>query len=437
MEGLTAANVKKYLPKSIPTALGHLDQKRKNIQSTKNKMNNGTNPNTENHIADHTDEGQTTNQVFATVIDIGTGKIYTNQTGKFPVLSSQGNKYIFVLYDYDSNAIMAEPIKSRTQGELTRAYKELFGQLEKRGLRPQVQLLDNECSQSMKDLMDELNVQWQLTPAGIHRRNAAKRGIRTLKNHLQAGLASTDDDFPLHLWCRLVHQAQLTLNLLRNSRINPRLLAEAQLNGQFDYNKTPITPPGIRVVIHTKSNKRGTWAPHGALGFYIGSAPDHYRCWRIYVTITQSERIGGTVNCFPQHGQMPTLTSAALVTSAALELTETIKKLNNTKGPKKTFEPINEHTTKALVRLAEIFHKVAGNQQSPSTLVLTPLSRQNTQFLKVATPFLRGWLPPFLGKIKILRGWTPPFSEGGYPPFSAKYNCFGGGRNTDTPHDTE
>jgi hypothetical protein len=52
----------------------------------------------------------------------------------------------------------------------------------------------------MKDLMEELNVQWKLTPAGIHRRNAAKRGIHTFKNHLQAGLASTDDDFPLHIW---------------------------------------------------------------------------------------------------------------------------------------------------------------------------------------------------------------------------------------------
>jgi hypothetical protein len=46
---------------------------------------------------------------------------------------------------------------------------------------------------------------------------------------------------------------------------------------------------------------------------------------------------------------MPTLTSAALVASAALELTETIKKLHTSTGPKKTFEPINEHATKALI----------------------------------------------------------------------------------------
>jgi hypothetical protein len=240
----------------------------------------------------------------------------------------------------------------------------------------------------MKALMDEVNKQWQHTPTDIHRRNAAKRGIHTIKNHLQAGLASTDEDFPLHLWCRLVHQAQLTLNLLRNSRINPRLLAGAQPNGQFDYNKTRIAPPGIRVVIHEKSSKQGTWAPHGALGFYIGTAPDHYRCWRVYVTKTQSERIGDTVKFFPQHGQMPTLTSATLVASAALELTETIKKLNDTMGPKKTFEPINEHTTKALIQLAEIFNQAAGNHHSHSLQVTTPLSRQNTQSLRVATPFL-------------------------------------------------
>jgi hypothetical protein len=196
-----------------------------------------------------------------------------------------------------------------------------------------------------------------------------------VKNHLQAGLASTVEDFPLHLWCQLVHQAQLALNLLRNSRINPRLSAEAQLNGQFDYNRTPIAPPGIRVIIHEKSTKRGTWTPHGALGFYICAAPNHYRCWRIYVTKTQSERIGDTIEFFPKQGQMPTLSSTALVTSAALELTETIKKLTDPTGPKKTFEPINETTTKALVRLAEIFNQATGNHQSQSPRVVTPPPR--------------------------------------------------------------
>ena len=54
-----------------------------------------------------------------------------------------------------------------------------------------------------------------MTPAGIHRRNAAKCAIRTFKNYFTAGLSSTASDFPLQLWDKLVPQATITLNLLR------------------------------------------------------------------------------------------------------------------------------------------------------------------------------------------------------------------------------
>eukprot|EP00957_Ditylum_brightwellii_P191960 14613046-Ditylum_brightwellii.AAC.1 len=37
--GLTAANVRKYLPKSKATSQGHLEQKRQNIAPTKRKQN--------------------------------------------------------------------------------------------------------------------------------------------------------------------------------------------------------------------------------------------------------------------------------------------------------------------------------------------------------------------------------------------------------------
>lgn len=42
------------------------------------------------------------------------GKIYTDQTGRFPVTSTCGNKYTLVAYDYNSNTINAGPIKTRT-----------------------------------------------------------------------------------------------------------------------------------------------------------------------------------------------------------------------------------------------------------------------------------------------------------------------------------
>ena len=51
-----------------------------------------------------------------------TGKIATDQTGRFPVTSSKGNQYIMVAYAQDPNMFLLEPIKSRSAAEILRAY---------------------------------------------------------------------------------------------------------------------------------------------------------------------------------------------------------------------------------------------------------------------------------------------------------------------------
>ena len=84
---------------------------------------------------------------------------------------------------------------------------------------------------------------------------------RQKKAHFKAGLATIDSNLPIREWDRLIKQAEITLNLLRSSRANPKLSAYTYLFGQFDYNKTPIVPPGTRVLVHDKSDKRSTWAP--------------------------------------------------------------------------------------------------------------------------------------------------------------------------------
>jgi hypothetical protein len=101
-------------------------------------------------------------------------------------------------------------------------------------------------------------VDYQLVPPGIHHRNAAERAICTFKNHFIAGLCSIDKHFPLHLWDRLVPQVVIMLNMMRGSQINPQLSAWAQINGHFDFNCTPLAPPGIRVLIHEKPQNQET-----------------------------------------------------------------------------------------------------------------------------------------------------------------------------------
>jgi hypothetical protein len=74
------------------------------------------------------------------------GKIYTDQRGRFPVISSRGNVSIVVLYEYDGNAIMDEPIKNNKAGELLSSFQVMEQTLTSRGLKPKLMTLDNEAS---------------------------------------------------------------------------------------------------------------------------------------------------------------------------------------------------------------------------------------------------------------------------------------------------
>ena len=155
--------------------------------------------------------------------------------------------------------------------------------LSSRGLTPRTHVLDNECSKVLKEYIEEENETFQLVPPNLHRRNAAERAMQTFKNHFIAGIVSTHNDFPLHVWCRLLPQVIITLNLLRPSRINPTLSAHAQLRGLFDFNANPFAPPGTKVIVHLKPTIRKSWAPRGQDRWYIYRAKDHYRCYNINI----------------------------------------------------------------------------------------------------------------------------------------------------------
>jgi hypothetical protein len=120
--------------------------------------------------------------MYAAKIDAG--KIYTDQTGRFPVVSRKGNKYIMILYDYDSNAILAQPMKDRTSPELLKAFQVMEQELVASGLRPKLMKLENEASKLLKMYLHQQNITFQLVPPYIHRRNSAEREIISFKDHL-------------------------------------------------------------------------------------------------------------------------------------------------------------------------------------------------------------------------------------------------------------
>eukprot|EP00804_Cyclotella_cryptica_P019513 CCRYP_006650-RA/>CCRYP_006650-RA protein AED:0.36 eAED:0.36 QI:0/-1/0/1/-1/1/1/0/427 len=112
---LTAKNVQKYYPDSAETPQGHLNQTRKNVRSTKPK------PAPFEEIHSNQLRGRKVHDIYTTTYQVR-DTIFTDQTGQFPVRSQAGNKYIMVMVEIDSSAILVEPIKNRTDAELTRVF---------------------------------------------------------------------------------------------------------------------------------------------------------------------------------------------------------------------------------------------------------------------------------------------------------------------------
>jgi hypothetical protein len=281
------------------------------------------------------------------------------------VVSSKGNKYIIILYDYDSNAILAQPIKDRTAPELLTAFQVMEQELVARGLKPKLMKLYNEASKLLKMYLHQQNITFQLVPPYSHRRIAAERSIRSFKDHLISGLCSTGKSFPMHLWDRLLPQAVITLNMLRTSRINPKLSASTHIDGQYDFNRALMAPTGTRIIAHETPSTRRTWAPHGQYGWYIGPALEHYRCYAVYINKTRGERVVEIVDFFPEKFKLPFPSTQELATKAATELTHAL--LNP--QPAGPFCNVGDEQTLELKLLADIFE---GATRQKSRVVIPP-----------------------------------------------------------------
>ena len=102
---------------------------------------------------------------------------------------------MFVLYCYESNVIITEPLKDRTGKEILQFYKKVHYELSNIRFKPATHWLDNEASEALKIFYIQQSSGLQLVPPHIHRRNAAVKSIRMWKNHLIAGLYGAEKNF--------------------------------------------------------------------------------------------------------------------------------------------------------------------------------------------------------------------------------------------------
>jgi len=173
-----------------------------------------------------------------------------------------------IAYHEDANVILIQPFKNKKDTHRISAYNTIMMRLEAQGLSVDLQILDNEANAAYKHAITfKWKATFQLVPPDMHRRNRCDSAIRTFKAHFLVILSGVDRKFPPYLWDLLLPQAEITLNLLRQSLINPRISAWEYFQEPFNFTKTPIAPVGCRVLIHAKPATRRSWDYRARDGF--------------------------------------------------------------------------------------------------------------------------------------------------------------------------
>ena len=321
--GLTSKRVRRFIKVVEETEMGHMDQRRTGIRSTRATTNE---PDSMDPVP-QTPMNDRCHHVYMSITEMD-GKVYSDQTGRFPITSNRGNCYVVIFYAADGNYIKSYPIKSRHRSQLLKAYEEVYSFLRIRGYRPQLHKLDNETSRDVEDFIAEQQAAIQYTPADMHRTNIAERACRTWKNHFSATRAGTPPSFKMANWCKMTEQCDITLNMLRPCTLNPNLSAFEAMEGMYSFDATPMAPVGTEMLMHLKPIRRNTWAYHALKTWYFAPALKHYRVVK-GVTEAGAVRLTDTWK-FKHHAlRTPTVSPIDRIVKATQHLATAIQGANN------------------------------------------------------------------------------------------------------------
>ena len=200
--GLDAAIAAKYFPEAHETWKGHGRKVKPGLRSTKDLVKR--------------EEEQTANikveperAVYIrefNLKDEDERLVFLDQIDMFRTTSFKRNRYVMVLYEAIGTNMLVEPMRSRTSGEMVRAYQVSIDRMKEKDVHPTIHILDNECSAEFKETIKENKMKYQLVSPNDHRRNVAEKSSPNIQDHFVAVLRGTDDNFSLQLWCQILRQ---------------------------------------------------------------------------------------------------------------------------------------------------------------------------------------------------------------------------------------
>jgi hypothetical protein len=99
-----------------------------------------------NLIRDDGDESITNVFVFGAFADKNSSIVYHDLTGSFPFMLLDGGVCFFVMYHYKLNCILASPVAGLDDKSIFAAYEKWFKELESKGFKPKLNLMDNQAT---------------------------------------------------------------------------------------------------------------------------------------------------------------------------------------------------------------------------------------------------------------------------------------------------
>ena len=185
------------------------------------------------------DVGVQSEMAFIKILPIS-GKISSDNTGRFPVILSRGEKYSMVMTDYDSDTILEEPLTSRTKADLLRSIIKLYNHIMNCDLWPHLYMLENERSSLTEDFIRKYGATHQLVPPDLHQDLIAE----------SSNVQVPPDCRAFNLWSKLPPPHMVLDYSAGRNNIEPpatcphepHLSKEAYLNADFGFNLTPWHP---------------------------------------------------------------------------------------------------------------------------------------------------------------------------------------------------
>ncbi len=370
---LTAAMVRANPPNPQATAIGHLNQTRKNQRSSKprfippittSSVTFADDP-TEQPI-DFIDPAANTASVYTKIMTtseiVASGILHSDLTGAFPWAGCNGERYWLV--SVFENYIHIEFMKSKSAADYVEGYTKTYAFFEARGCKVQFHRMDNETSDQVERLAEARHLSIQYVPVGTHRRNKAERAIQDAKNQFLSMFWGVPDDFPTDRWPQIRKMLLLTLNLLRPHALNPTISAyEGIFKAKFDFKAHTLAPFGMPTTVHEKPHLRASWDGHGVPGFFLHHERNNYRSAKFYIPETNGVRSSDSFAFHPEPLCLPGSNDFDMLRAS---ITDLIDRLHEHEG---RYANVPKHTAHQLTAVLQDYRDQYRSAISPAASV--------------------------------------------------------------------